>query len=88
MAKGQKTPGSGRAAGTPNKTTRALKDAIMHAFEEVGGVPYLVKVARDDPRTFCTLLGKVLPLQVTGSGDGPLTVQIVRFSDADGSPAA
>jgi hypothetical protein len=61
--------GRGRKKGELNKTTRALKDAILNAFETVGGESYLVGVARDDPRTFCTLLGKVMPMQVEGAGD-------------------
>lgn len=49
----------------------------MNAFETVGGESYLAVVARDDPRTFCTLLGKVLPMQVEGTGDdGKIKVEI------------
>ena len=62
----RKTPGSGRKKGTPNVVTAKLKDAIENAFNEVGGQKYLVKVANDDVRTFCTLLGKVLPTQIEG----------------------
>lgn len=69
--------GRGRKKGELNKTTRALKDAIMNAFETIGGESYLVMVAREDPRTFCTLLGKVLPMQVEGTGDdGKIKVEI------------
>lgn len=56
--------GIGRKKGVPNKTTQALKDAIMNAFETVGGESYLVKVANADMRTFCTLLGRVLPTEI------------------------
>lgn len=56
----------GRKAGTPNKLTRELKDAILNAFEKVGGEDYLVKVAKKNPAVFCQLLGKVLPIQLTG----------------------
>lgn len=78
MARGSK-PGErrgGRQKGTPNKTTAALKDAIMNAFNEVGGQSYLAKVAMEDPRTFCTLLGKVLPMQVTGDSDEPIKLVV------------
>lgn len=70
MAKGVKT--GGRVAGTPNKATAALKDAILAAGHKVGedgegrgGLEgYLVMLAKTDPKSFSTLLGKVLPLQV------------------------
>jgi hypothetical protein len=58
-ADGKKT--GGRKKGTPNKTTRDMKAAIMEAFERAGGVEYLHMLAHDEPRTFATLLAKVLP---------------------------
>lgn len=72
MAAGRKT--GGRAKGTPNKVNAAVKEAIIGAFNAVGGESYLVKVAESDPRTFCALLGKVMPTQLTGAGDGPIRV--------------
>lgn len=71
--KGQKS-GPGRPKGAPNKVTAELKDMILSALDESGGVEYLVKRA-NDPRTasaFLTLVGKVLPMQVTGEGGGPV----------------
>lgn len=71
--KGQKS-GPGRPKGAPNKVTAELKDMILSALDESGGVEYLVERARD-PRTasaFLTLVGKVLPMQVTGEGGGPV----------------
>lgn len=71
----------GRQAGTPNKTTAALKEAIMNAFDRAGGETYLQRVADEDPRTFCTLLGKVLPAEIKAehSGDLQLNVTIKRY---------
>ena len=54
----------GRRAGTLNKTTKIVKEAILEAFEEVGGVDYLALMATEEPKAFLSLLGKVLPLQV------------------------
>lgn len=54
----------GRQKGTPNKTTSKLKEAVLNAFEQVGGTDYLVKVAQEDPKTFVTLLGKLLPAEM------------------------
>lgn len=72
MATRQKT--GGRTKGTPNKVNAAVKEAILGAFSEVGGQAYLEKVAENDPRVFCGLLGKILPTQLTGAEDGPIRV--------------
>lgn len=86
MAKGIKT--GGRKKGTPNKTTAALKDAILQAAEAAGGnagtVGYLTWLAKDSPPAFASLLGKVLPMQVTGEDGGPLQVQIIKRTYGDG----
>jgi hypothetical protein len=77
MPKGGKRPGAGRPKGAPNKLTRDLKEAILGAFEEVGGQSYLEAVAREDMRTFCTLLGKVLPTTIAGDPKAPVGLQII-----------
>lgn len=66
--KGQKS-GPGRPKGAPNKATKELKDMILAALDNSGGVDYLVERA-NDPRTasaFLSLVGKVLPMNVTGT---------------------
>lgn len=73
MARGTKT--GGRKKGTPNKVTGALKDMILTALDEAdpdGSIAYLTKQATANPTAFLTLVGKVLPLQVTGEGGGPM----------------
>ena len=66
----------GRPKGVPNKTTQLLKDAILQAAQDAGGggagglVGYLTMQATENPTAFMSLLGKVLPLQVTGEGGG------------------
>jgi hypothetical protein len=75
---------TGRKKGTPNKTTALLKDAILKAATNAGGeqgiVGYLQTQATANPGPFLALLGKVLPMQVTGEGAGPLQVAVVRFT--------
>jgi len=65
--------GRGRPKGAVNKTTALLKDAILKAAEEAGGkaglIGYLKTQATANPQSFLPLLGKVLPLQVAGSGE-------------------
>lgn len=81
--KGEKRPNQGKRG--PNKNTKELKEMILGALEQSGGVEYLVKRA-NDPRTasaFLTLIGKVLPMQVTGENGGAIKSSIVvTFRDA------
>jgi hypothetical protein len=69
---------TGRKKGTPNKTTALLKDAILKAAELAGDseglVGYLKIQASANPGPFMALLGKVLPMQVTGEDGGPVTI--------------
>tara|TARA_R110000823_G_C15763145_1_gene483181 strand:+ start:69 stop:359 length:291 start_codon:yes stop_codon:yes gene_type:complete len=53
----------GRKKGTPNRTTQDMKSAILEAFERAGGADYLTMLAADEPRTFVTLLAKILPTE-------------------------
>ncbi|WP_349629111.1 hypothetical protein [Bradyrhizobium sp. USDA 3458] len=75
----------GRSKGTPNKVTGQLKDAILEAAKQAGGdagmVGYLKTQAAANPGPFMALLGKVLPMQVTGENGGALVVEIKRFAD-------
>ena len=71
-AAGGRKPGAGRKKGVPNKITTELKELILGALDDVGGRAYLAKQAKANPAPFMTLLGKILPLQVTGSNGGPL----------------
>jgi hypothetical protein len=68
--------GPGRPKGARNKITRNIQEAITEAFEKAGGAKYLERIAHDDPKTFCALLGKVLPMQVDASVTGRLVVVI------------
>lgn len=70
MAKGQKT--GGRKPGSTNKTTAAVKDMILQALSDAGGVKYLVSQAAETPTAFLSLVGKTLPLQVGGDKDNPI----------------
>lgn len=71
----------GRSKGTPNKVNRELKEMILQALSDAGGIDYLKQQAKDTPTAFLSLVGKVLPLQVSGEGGGALVVEIVKFAD-------
>ena len=74
-------PGPGRPKGSQNKVTTALKEAILEAAKEAGDergggglVGYLKHVALTNESTFCSLLGKVLPLQGPDEEKGPVLI--------------
>ena len=74
--------GKGRPKGVPNKHSMTLKDMILTALSKSGGVDYLVRQATENPGPFMSLVGKVLPMQVTGLDGAPLmptlTVTVTR----------
>lgn len=66
--------GPGRPKGVPNKNNALIRDMIGEALHQVGGVEYLAERA-NDPKTasaFLSLVGKVLPIQVTGEDGGAI----------------
>jgi hypothetical protein len=77
--KGEKRPNQGKRG--PNKVTKELKEMILQALDNAGGVEYLERKA-NDPRTasaFLTLVGKVLPMTVQGPGaDGAIVFQAIE----------
>lgn len=72
--KGLPKTGGGSRKGKPNKITKALKDMILGALDDAGGQAYLVEQANKNPAAFLTLVGKVLPMQVTGENGGPVLI--------------
>ena len=76
FAKGNNASG-GRPAGVPNKITTLLKDAIVMAAQLVGEdrkgknglVGYLKWMAKNEPKSFAALMGRVIPLHVVGDMD-------------------
>ena len=77
---GTRVKSGGRVKGTPNKITAQLKDMILGALDAAGGQKYLQEQADRSPGAFLTLLGKVLPLQVTGESGGPIQL-IAKWQD-------
>ena len=58
----------------PNKVTADIKAMVLGALDRAGGEEYMLEQARNNPSAFLTLVGKVLPTQITGPNDGPVQV--------------
>jgi hypothetical protein len=78
MARGSR-PGErrgGRAKGTPNTTTCAVKEAIEHAFVGIGGVPALVEWARENRELFYSRVWtRILPREITADVHADVTTR-------------
>ncbi len=79
---GQRPKGAGRAKGTPNQNTTDLKRMILTALTNAGGVAYLTRTAKKDPKAFLTLVAKVLPSQIQAelTHSGVPTVEIRDYT--------
>jgi hypothetical protein len=87
--KGQSGNAKGRPKGVPNKLTIEVKQMVIDALHNAGGVEYLELQAKRNPQAFLTLVGKVIPLQANlgGHDGGQLLTRVIHtFTDdaADG----
>lgn len=71
--KGEKRPNQGRPKGVLNKNNQLIRDMITQALDQAGGVNYLAETALSHPAAFLALIGKVMPIQLTGDGGGPIS---------------
>ncbi len=67
----------GRRKGSKNKTGHEVVDDIVAAYRELGGVEYLLKIAKKDFKTFCRLLERVMPKNIELTGD--LTISADKY---------
>lgn len=79
--------GPGRPKGSPNKVSAAAKDIIAGAAGKLGGQDRLVEWAQSDPANERVFWGqiypKLLPLQLSGEGGGPVRVASVEWRVTD-----
>lgn len=78
---GVRTP-AGRPKGVRNRLTN-IRDAVIEAFDTVGGAAYLVKLAngtQSDRAAFVGLMSKVLPTQIQANVDGGIKLELSWLS--------
>lgn len=82
-------PNAGRKKGSLNRNNAALRDMILAALEGAGGKEYLQLQANKNPNAFLSLIGKVLPLSITGGdgSDNALKIIIQKPEDAKRLPS-
>lgn len=66
--------GMGRKAGSRNKATKELKEAILRALDKAGGEDYLAQVAVEKPEVFCKLLALLVPRDQSDGSDQRVVV--------------
>lgn len=78
--RGGKRPGAGRPSGSLDKGNALIRDMLADALTELGGVDYLVQCGQDSrtKAAFLGLIGKMMPMQVTGAEGGPVQFQEIR----------
>lgn len=83
--KGGKREGAGRPKGSLDKGNALIREMIVEALDNLGGTQYLEEVARSHPTAFVSLIGKTMPLQVTGE-NGNAIQQAITFKVVGVSP--
>ena len=78
---GKRRKTGGRVKGTPNKSTSAIREAMLAVFAELqagagGDNAHMLDWARGNATDFYKLTSKLLPLQVTGEDGGPVVTRI------------
>jgi hypothetical protein len=73
--------GLGRKKGVPNKVTGALKEMILQALDESGGVDYLKRQASKNPAAFLTLVGKLVPAEINAKVEAEVGPELAAWLD-------
>lgn len=80
--RGGKREGAGRPAGSLDKGNALIREMIVEALYQAGGVEYLVRQANGKPAAFLALIGKVMPVQieadVNANVNGSIEVRFVK----------
>lgn len=79
---GDGSAGPGRPRNVKNRLTN-LREAVLEAFDQVGGAQYLAKLAQgtsSDRAAFVGLVSKVLPTQINANVEGGIQVQLSWLS--------
>lgn len=76
----------GRKKGTPNKVTKAVKEAVAEALNSDGGaVEFFRKLknssSAEDRRCFAQVCARLIPTELVGDKTRPLFVNVLRLTN-------
>lgn len=66
----------GRKPGTPNKITKAFREAVLSVFGQLGGEQHLLKWAKEEPTEFYKIAARLIPTELTGPAGKGFTLLI------------
>ena len=68
----------GRIKGIPNKTTTTVREAFENAFKllQEDDEANVISWGKNNTTEFYKLSSKLIPLQITGDPNAPLTIQV------------
>jgi hypothetical protein len=68
----------GRRAGTPNKYTSTMKEAVQTAYHGMGGHAAFTKWAKENQTEFYRIASRLIPVEVHGTSDKTINVFVNR----------
>ncbi len=84
ISKTKRTKVAGRVKGTPNKVSGTAKENIIAVFTRLGGTAGMAKWAKAHPVEFYRIYARLLPVEVDGTLNIPVTLV---FDDPTQIPA-
>jgi hypothetical protein len=76
----------GRKKGTPNKITKAFREAVLSVFGSMGGEKHLLTWARQNPTEFYKIAARLIPTELTGAGGKQGFAVLVNLPAEESAP--
>src|SRR5215204_2522386 len=74
----QRSKFAGRRAGTPNKYTSTMKEAVQTAYQGMGGHKAFTEWAKENQTEFYRIASRLIPVEVHGTSDKTINVYVNR----------
>jgi hypothetical protein len=79
-----------RPTGSKNKVNGEAKRMVLSALESVGGIDWLIALAKHEPRSFASIIQKLIPTEVAAKveSDVVLKLNVHRYEEEETVAAA